>query len=140
MTPAEHCLFEARMASLVEATAFVEGFCERHGVGHADTMRLLLVIEELFTNTVQHGHGGDCDAAIQIALQAQAAEVELHYEDSAPAFDGLAAAAPADLDAPEVEREPGGLGLHLVKRFAGSARYAREDGRNRLWIVLPRRP
>ena len=128
------------MASLTDATAFVEDFCERQAVGHADTMRLLLVIEELFTNTVQHGHRGDCEAPIGVALQVNAAAVELHYEDSAPAFDSLAATAPADLDAPEAERAPGGLGLHLVKRFAASARYAREHGLNRLWIVLPRLP
>ena len=128
------------MACLPDAVAFVEAFCARHHVGPDDRVRLSLVVDELFTNTVEHGHGGDCDAPVRVELRARAAELELRYEDSAPAFDGLAAAVPASLDAPAHGRTPGGLGLHLVRSFATRTRYARRDGRNRLWIVLPRRP
>ena len=140
MTPGAHCIVEARMACLPGAIAFVEDFCAAHGVGRNDTVRLSLVVDELFTNTVQHGHGGDCDAPVRIELRALAAAVELRYEDCAPAFDALAAVAPASLEAAPDDRAPGGLGLHLVRTFATRARYARKDGRNRLWIVLPRRP
>ena len=126
------------MACLADATAFIEDFCERHAVGRNDTLRLCLVVEELFTNTVEHGHGGDCAAPVRIELVVDAAEVTLRYEDTAPAFDALAAPAPASLDSPLPTRQVGGLGLHLVRSYAASARYAREDGRNRLWIALRR--
>lgn len=128
------------MACLVDATAFVEAFCARHGVGHPDAMRLTLVVEELFTNTVEHGHGGDCEAPVHIALEARPEAIGLRYEDSAPAFDGLTVGEPASVDAPLESRTEGGLGLLLIRRFATHVRYEREDGRNRWWIVLPRRP
>lgn len=139
MTASAHCTIAARMACLGDATAFVEAFCAGHGIGHADAMFLVLVVEELFTNTVTHGHGGDSDAPVRIDLEARTAEVELRYEDRAPAFDVLAARVPDRPDEPLDKLSPGGEGLHLVRALADHARYAREEGCNRTWIVLRRR-
>ena len=140
MKQAAEGAFAARMTSLPDATGFVEGFCRQHGIGRDDQLRLTLVVEELFTNTVEHGHGGDSDAPIRLNLRVAAAELALFYEDAAPPFDALAhlAEQPPGLDEPLGTRSAGGLGIHLVQQLATSARYAHEDGRNRLWIVLRR--
>src|SRR5437879_4844544 len=53
-------------------------------------LRLNLVLEELFINTVNHGHRGDCDAPIWILLDAQPQAVQLTYEDTAPPFNPFA--------------------------------------------------
>ena len=126
------------MAMLAETTAFVETFCARAGVAHDDALRVTLIVEELFTNTVAHGHRGDCDAPVTVALAAREEALLLYFEDAAPAFDPRPrmAAAPASLEAPLESRPVGGLGLHLVARVASDVRYAHEDGRNRLWIEL----
>jgi serine/threonine-protein kinase RsbW len=139
MTATDRCLVEARMSRLPDATAFVEAFCSRHGVGHADGLRLTLVVEEMFTNTVEHGHGGDSTAPVRLELEARPDAIALLYEDNAPAFDGEPGAALARLDVPLGERPEGGLGLLLIRTFATSVRHVHEDGCNRWWIVLPRR-
>ena len=128
------------MARLPDAIGFAEDFCRQHGIVHDDRLRLTLVVEELFTNTVEHGHGGDSEALIRLELRAADADLALLYEDAAPPFDALAhlAEQPPSLDDALDARSPGGLGIHLVEQLATSARYAREDGRNRLWIVLRR--
>jgi anti-sigma regulatory factor (Ser/Thr protein kinase) len=132
--------FEARMAALPEALAFVEDFCLRQGIGRGDLLRLTLVVEELFTNTVEHGSVEVGHARIRLGLSADSAELALFYEDGSAPFDPLAhlARRPPCLDAAVEARPLGGLGLQLVTQFAASARYAREEGRNRLWIVLRR--
>ena len=128
----------ASMAQWPQALAFVEAFCSRHGVAHDDRLRLVLVAEELFTNSVEHGHAGDADAPIRIELAHEPGRLHFFIEDSAPAFDPLAqaranaTALDADIDA----RQVGGLGLVLVEQLAADARYAREQGRNRIWITL----
>ena len=58
---------EARMASLPRATAFIEAFCAKHAIDPQDALRLLLLVEELFTNTVMHGHGGGSAAPVREA-------------------------------------------------------------------------
>jgi serine/threonine-protein kinase RsbW/sigma-B regulation protein RsbU (phosphoserine phosphatase) len=136
---AQHTL-PARLDSLPQAIDFVEAFCQARGVARGDTLRLALIAEELFTNTVSHGHGGDCDAPVRITLAASAAQLTLCYEDQAPPFDPLQqqAAAPPDLDAAVDERPIGGLGIHLVLQMASHAAYRRADGVNRLDLVLAR--
>jgi serine/threonine-protein kinase RsbW len=138
MTRVADCVVQARMAELPQATAFVDAFCEMNGIARGDALRLSLIVEELFTNTVEHGHGGDSDAPIRVELRVEFAQLALLYEDAAPHFDPLARLdqAPPDLLAALDERRVGGLGIHLVVQMAASVRYAREDGRNRLRLVL----
>ena len=76
--------FAARLTAFGEVEALLQEFALRVGLRHEDSMRLLLIVEELFTNTVRHGHGGDCDAPVDVTLGAAAAHVELAYEDTAP--------------------------------------------------------
>jgi serine/threonine-protein kinase RsbW len=140
--PDERRDLTARYAALDEAAAFVSAFCARRAIGRPVELRLALVLEELITNTIEHGFGGESDAAVGVALRASDAGIELLYEDAAPPFDPLAHAArsPAAVDAALDERPIGGLGIHLLGRLASAARYAREGGRNRLWLTLSTAP
>jgi serine/threonine-protein kinase RsbW len=140
MATADSCAVPARMDSLAEATAFVEAFCADRGVAQNDTLRLALVVEELFTNTVMHGHGGGSDAPVRIALRADPLRIELSYEDSAPPFDPLdhVARSPIDPTADVADRPVGQLGVALVVSLVEHASYAHEDGRNRLRLALRR--
>jgi len=132
--------FKARRDELPRALGFVDEFGARHGVAPADTLRLTLVVEELFTNTVVHGHGGDSDAALRIELGVGDVHLRLYFEDEAPPFDPLrhlAETAP-ELDRPAAEREAGGLGLPLVARMSERFDYARIGGCNRLSLLIRR--
>jgi len=136
----DDCSVAARMAGLADAIAFVDAFCADRGVAASDGLRLALVVEELFTNTVMHGHGGGSDAPVRLALRADASHLELSYEDSAPPFDPLdhLARSPIDPAASVVDRPIGQLGIALVVNMAERISYAREDGRNRIVLVLRR--
>ena len=129
--------FPARLAELHATAAFAEAFCDRQGLPRALALRLTLVIEELFTNSVTHGHGGDSDATIAIGLSVHPRWLRLRYADAAPRFDprGRLLTAPESLDAPAEARGPGGLGLHLVGRFATRVRYAYRGG-NRIVLAM----
>ena len=138
MDPTEQRTFPARMAMLAQTAAFVETFCAAQGVSPEDALRAVLVVEELFTNTVAHGHRGDSDAEVTLALTRMPDALALRYEDAAPPFDPLRRidTAADTLSRPVEARPVGGLGIHLVGRYASGARYAYEDGRNRLWLTL----
>jgi anti-sigma regulatory factor (Ser/Thr protein kinase) len=130
--------FPARLAIVPETAAFVEAFCARHGVGRDDALRLVLIVEELVSNTIVHGHRAECDAPIVLCLSLVPAGIALLYEDTAPAFDSTAALPEADgpLDTEFETRPVGNLGLRLFAHFADNVRYRREDGRNRVWLTL----
>lgn len=129
------------MAMLAEMLAFVEHFCRERALDDEHRLRVALVVEELFTNTVAHGHRGDAESPIGVSLAMDGSDVSLCYEDSAPPYDPLNAM-PVDSSqhGGDVAARPvGGLGLLLIERLASEARYAYEGGRNRLWIRVPRR-
>jgi serine/threonine-protein kinase RsbW len=130
----------ARMDCLPQAIAFVEAFCREQGVPRSDGLRVSLVVEELFTNTVAHGHGGDSDAPVRIGLSVDPLHLELIYEDTAPPFDPLdhVARSTFDLETGLSERPVGHLGIALVVSMAVRASYQRKDGRNRLRLTLLR--
>ena len=134
--------FPARLAALADTAAFVQEYCERHAVERTAALRLTLIVEELFTNTVRHGYRREGDMPIRIALARAESAVALLYEDAAPRHDPLAGAdgAPPDLAAPVESRPVGGLGVRLVGELAAGARYAYEQGRNRLWLSVPCAP
>jgi len=131
--------FTAQLSALHEAAAFAQDYCARHRVAQPIALRLTLVIEELITNTVSHGHGGDSGAAmIVVGLSVTATRVRLGYADAAPRFDPRPwlRSPPESLDAAAAARPVGGLGLHIIGRLASRVRYAYRGG-NRLALALP---
>jgi serine/threonine-protein kinase RsbW len=128
--------FPARMDAFPDIAAFVEAVCRDAGVGTADVLRVRLVLEELFTNTVSHGHGGDSDEPVDVAVDVTLTprRIALTYEDGAPAFDPRTPPPPPGGTAEE--RPVGHLGLVLVRAMARDVAYDRVEGRNRvrLWL------
>jgi anti-sigma regulatory factor (Ser/Thr protein kinase) len=131
-------VFPARLEILPETAAFVEAFCAGQAVGRDAALRLVLIVEELATNTVLHGHRGESGGSITIMLTRGIRDVALFYEDAAAAYDPIPALAQsrAPLDAALEARPLGQLGLRLVGQFAAAVRYAREEGHNRLWLSV----
>jgi anti-sigma regulatory factor (Ser/Thr protein kinase) len=131
--------FAACYASLEGTSAFAQAFCERHGFGRDVALRLALILEELLSNTIEHGFARECAAPVGISLSASSSALTLLYEDGAPPFDPLAqdARLAGAIDDPLEDRPLGGLGVRLIGGLA-PARYAREHDRNRLWFTLRR--
>ena len=121
-------MFLARRAELQRIGAFVEQFCAKTGVPREKCLRLNVVLEELFVNTVTHGHREDTDAPVWITLEPTAPGVQVTYEDTAPAFNPLAY---------RVEMgKVGGLGVLLTRELADTRDYAYVFRRNRIRLSL----
>lgn len=126
------------MAALDEAKAFVETFGGRHRLDARDVLRLQLIVEELFSNTVAHGYGRECDEPIELVLAIDGASITLVYRDAARAYNPLATlpALQAQLATSIEDRPAGQLGVTLVAGIANDVRYAFQGGRNELQIRL----
>ena len=133
MKNARSAMFPARLGELRQLTAFLEEFCTTRGIERPRCLRLNLVLEELFVNSIQHGHRGDSDAPVWITLDARPDAVQITYEDTAPAFNPF-----ARLPAPDVQHKVGGLGVLLTRELAEGRDYAYLFGRNRVRLSLVR--
>lgn len=130
---AQSAMFPARLSQLRSLTAFLEGFCNAQGIERTRCLRLNLVLEELFVNSVQHGFRGDSDAPIWITLDARPEAVQITFEDTAPPFNPFARLAPK-----EFQPRVGGLGVLLTRELAAGRDYAYLFGRNRVRLSLAR--
>lgn len=123
---------EAEFASLVE---FAEKFARRCSLPDRERSRLLIILEELFTNAVRYGCPESASGSgIEITLAVKPGRIEIDFSDDGIPFDPLGQDTP-DLDQPLTGRSPGGLGLHIVRKLVHEAEYRREKGRNRLKLV-----
>lgn len=116
--------------------AFISEVCAAAGFPRDACLRLTLLVEELFTNTVVHGHGADCDAPVLLAFDVRPGRIALTYEDTAPPHDPFAAVRAPDEVAAVEDRPVGGLGLLLVSAMAQQVQYRHADGRNRISLVV----
>jgi serine/threonine-protein kinase RsbW len=132
-------MFLARLDRLRALRQFLESFCSEAALARDPCLRLNLVLEELFTNTVRHGHRGDSDAPVWVTLTAGPAALSLTYEDNAPPFNPYGTPPDAPPDTTVKMRKIGGLGVLLTRRLASSREYAYLYGRNRIRLALPLR-
>jgi serine/threonine-protein kinase RsbW len=140
MTAPQPRCFEASLGRFQELRDHVERYCSEAGIGQETSGRLILVLEELFANTVEHGYsqvaGGAAEKPVWLSLAADAAGVEVIYEDAAPAHDPFAKAAAPDYTGPVDSWQIGGVGVALVIKLGRKVSYDRAGGRNRIGFTI----
>jgi serine/threonine-protein kinase RsbW len=129
-------VFPARRDVLPQIDAFLGEVCASAGLARETCLRLTLLVEELFTNTVMHGHGADSEAPVRLECEVTPGRIALLYEDTGPEHDPFARIVAPD-DQAEVEDRPvGGLGVLLVSAMAQQVEYQRVGDRNRISLVI----
>ena len=126
--------YRARLPSFAEVRALAEAFGESVSADPEATIRVVLVLEELFTNTVAHGYPAGSEGPVWVSLGLAGSAIEITYEDAGPPFDPIGGA--AAVSRPDEEQTLGGVGLALVRGLCASARYARDGDRNRVILTV----
>ncbi|ACN17178.1 RsbW1 [Desulforapulum autotrophicum HRM2] len=88
-----------------------------------------LVLEEIFTNIVNHGFTDKREHDIEIILTFQKDLLTIRFEDDGKAFDPTGVPCP-DTGCALEQRLVGGLGVHFVKHFIDTCSYRREKDKN----------
>jgi len=125
---------------MAEIRSFVEAQCTTAGVGREDCLKLLLIVEELFTNTVTHGYREESESPVWIAFEPGDAGFSLRYEDAAPPHNPFGEFRPTDTTVLIAQQPVGGLGLKLIRSLASEANYTREGERNCIRLTFAVRP
>ena len=112
----------------------VRGFGKENSLSEKVLFNIVLTIEELVTNLIKYGTAEGVEHAIDVSLEIGRDSVKIEIEDNGKPFNPMDALAP-DLDCPVEEREPGGLGIFLVCKFAEAMSYERRGDKNRVVVV-----
>ena len=136
--------FEARLELFPELRGHAERCCLDAGFERGAIDRLILVLEELFANTVEHGYSRLADPpserSVWLTIAPVIGRIEVVYEDAAPEHDPFNRVAEPDYTGPVDSWQIGGVGVSLVIRLGRNMRYERTEGRNRIRFAIPDTP
>lgn len=112
----------------------LDRFFNQQGLDAQVKNQVNLVLEELYTNTVNYGFVGVEDGHVEISILHRVTHLEIVYQDNGIAYD------PLQRDDPELmlsieERPIGGLGVFFVKTMTDHVAYARKGGLNILTMI-----
>ncbi len=116
----------------------MEELARSEGWGGNVTHAILLSVEELLTNVVNHGGPAAGTAEMEIKVTTGPDDVRVDLWDEGIHFDPFHDAPQADTGSALEEREVGGLGVFIVTTLADETGYRREGNRNHVWLVKRR--
>ena len=123
----------ASLRDLAEVRRVVGDACAAAGADGPTTDALVLAVDEVCANVLQHGYGaraGEGGGPLDVAVARAPDALVVRVTDAAPHFDpAVAAPEPAHLDAPADDRPIGGLGWHLVRRSVDEVAWTPLPGR-----------
>ena len=97
-------------------------------------IQLKVAVEEVFVNIASYAYEGKTgDAAIRMEIAGDPPVVTLVFEDCGMPFNPLAREDP-DVTLPAGERQPGNLGIYIVKKTMDDVKYEYADGKNILTL------
>lgn len=124
----------ADLKELERLRRFVEEQATALGVDPSAVYDVLLAVNEMATNIIVHGYHGQ-SGTIEIAIRPAGQALEIRLRDQAPPFDPTCVPTP-DTTLPLHKRPPGGMGIHLTRRFIDSMSHrTTSQGGNELTLV-----
>jgi serine/threonine-protein kinase RsbW len=103
-------------------------------------LELDLLIEEILVNICRYSYPEGAPGTVIVTYSIPSpGELTVEVGDKGVEFDSLRAS-PPDLTLDLVQRPVGGLGILLLKSFARSLTYRREQGWNRLTFAISANP
>jgi sigma-B regulation protein RsbU (phosphoserine phosphatase) len=130
--------FARRFDSLDPMFRFIGDFLEARSLPAELHGPVAFIVEELFTNFVKYNQGGRHDISLSLGHAPDRLTVRL-TDFEVESFDPTQAPA-VDVDKPLADRQPGGLGLHLVRQMADTLQYEYADGRSTITFTKALEP
>lgn len=121
---------EPTIESVPQVASFIEEHMEQIDVPMKLMMKLMVVLDEIYSNIVNYS----CAQNVCIKMQRENEELILEFEDNGKPYNPLEAEEP-DITASIEERSIGGLGIFMVKKMMDKVEYEYIDDKNRLILV-----
>ncbi len=118
----------------MRAVGRLQHFCQEHGVGEKAIHALMLSLEEMASNVVNHAYQHDPQQTFRVSAQHAGDRIIVELRDHGTAFNPLLAA-DATPDDEDEDRPEGGWGIQLVRHSMDELQYTREGNENVLQMT-----
>lgn len=103
----------AALDQLTAVRALVREVAQEVGAPEVCVHDLVQAVDEAATNIIVHGYAGR-EGWLEVAVRRHGDRIAITLEDDAPPFDPTGHPSP-DLSVPAEHRQPGGMGIHLIR-------------------------
>ena len=114
---------------IATAMAALRGFTDSSAVDEAARQAAVLVLDELLTNIISYGLKDSRHGLITLELDIIDEKLQIRITDGGIPFNPFDKPDP-NLDIPLEQRQPGGLGIYLVKKYMDEYSYEYRDEQN----------
>ena len=121
--------------SIAEGSRQLEIFAGKSGLTARKTYQLDLIYEELMTNVVKYSYSDAALHLIQVILDNDDRNLTFTIIHDGSDFNPWIQEDP-DLTVPLEERQEGGIGILLVRKFSLSTNYERRNGKSIITVVF----
>ena len=125
---------KATPAEVMRAVETLEEYGREKSVGEKDLFALALALEECGSNIVNYALQRDPRQQFQVAIEHTENAITIELRDRGPAFDPTQARVVEPVSEAG-DREPGGWGIQLVRRYMDEIHYRREGDENVLRLT-----
>ena len=125
--------FQRSFDALGKIFEFTRRFYDAEGVPADDRLAFDFCVEEIFTNFVKYNDGNPND--IELALERRGDRLVARVTDFDVEPYDVTRAPPVDVELPIERREPGGLGLHLVRQLVDGLDYDYTNRQSRITVT-----
>jgi serine/threonine-protein kinase RsbW len=116
---------------LARVRAAVDRFAAANQLSLDEAADLHVALDEILTNIIKYGYTDDRPHEICVQLGVERGMLVVTIEDDGRAFDPLMLPEP-DVNISLRQRQPGGLGIHFVRKLMTEVKYNRSANINRL--------
>lgn len=124
--------YKAEIQSISSIRRDFESLIETWAIPKSELKQILLIVEELFSNIIRYAYEDDDQHFIDISISRDENNIRLVIMDDGIPFNPLEYKHSQLTD--PASTDDGGMGLSLIKAFADSIEYIREEPRNCLNI------
>jgi anti-sigma regulatory factor (Ser/Thr protein kinase) len=125
--------FRADIAEMENVYSFIKRSLGAYNVTGRVVLLMEMAADEIFSNIVKYAYAEPRDAKVEMELDVRNGVVEMIFRDNGVPFDPLKVE-PPDFTLDAHAKEPGGLGIHLVKSTLDELSYIRENDSNVLTL------
>lgn len=127
--------FSANIENLYPILDWVRKELKNIAISSSNIKKLELVIEEVIVNIISHSYKTK-ESTINIFLDLSNKQfVKIQIQDSGPAFNPILEEISIDPEVSVEEKEIGGLGIFLVRKYTDDLIYERKKSKNILTLI-----
>ena len=134
MTVLASVRMSAKLENLGTFIGSLSNCAKTQGFGQEKISRMELAAEEALVNVFHYAYP-EQPGDVEMICRLQGKRLAIEIIDSGIPFDATAMPVPEVTDG-DHEREPGGLGILLMKKVMDEVRYRREKDRNILTLII----